>query len=501
MIPLPNPQEVARFRASIATMMGLHFDDSKFNTLARTLHNRVIANGLDCVQYLDRLALRPGEEIGLLARELTVTETFFLRNIDQFHAFAEVALPARLTASAGKKNIEVLSAGCASGEEPYSLAMTVREKCPHSANSITVTAIDINLTMLQKAAQARYSNWSLRDVSDERKNRWFAAEDNMFVLDETLRKAVHFEPRNLADGSDEFWRPERFDIVFCRNVLMYFSNEQAQATVAKIARAMTPGGYFFLGHAETMRGLSNDFHLCHTNGTFYYQRKDKLEAQVSFPANPVERWQPKALPFDTGWIDAIQRASDRIHALIPPSAQENHISVTSMADRKAPDLHHVFESLSNEHNDRSLDQTGNLSIEHALDLDALLLKAVSLSQSGALVNAEAVCHALLECNELNAGAHYVLALCREGSGDINGAIEHDQTAAYLDAHFAMPRLHLGLLSRRLNEHEAAQKNLAEALLLLQNEDASRILLFGGGFKREALMALCRAELTALGENK
>jgi len=89
-------------------------------------------------------------------------------------------------------------------------------------------------------------------------------------------------------------------------------------------------------------------------------------------------------------------------------------------------------------------------------------------------------------------------LCREGAGDGPGATEHDQVATYLDPAFAMPRFHLGLLARRSGHHEAARRELALALSLLRREDASRILLFGGGFGRGALVALCRAELVACG---
>jgi chemotaxis protein methyltransferase CheR len=92
----------------------------------------------------------------------------------------------------------------------------------------------------------------------------------------------------------------------------------------------------------------------------------------------------------------------------------------------------------------------------------------------------------------------VLALCREGAGDYAGAAERDQVAVYLDPAFAMPRLHLGLLARRAGDHEAVRRELQQALALLQREDASRLLLFGGGFDRGALLALCRAELQAIG---
>jgi chemotaxis protein methyltransferase CheR len=105
---------------------------------------------------------------------------------------------------------------------------------------------------------------------------------------------------------------------------------------------------------------------------------------------------------------------------------------------------------------------------------------------------------LLLIDELNAGAHYVLALCREHSGNRERACEHDRVAAYLDPAFAMPRLHLGLLARRAGDRDGARRELAQASILLKREDASRLLLFGGGFNREALFVLCETALRECG---
>jgi chemotaxis protein methyltransferase CheR len=131
------------------------------------------------------------------------------------------------------------------------------------------------------------------------------------------------------------------------------------------------------------------------------------------------------------------------------------------------------------------------------DPEQLLLRAVLLAHSGRVAEAEAASQQLLVLDERSAGAHYVLAQCRESAGDRQSAIEHDQTAAFLDPAFAMPRLHLGLLARRQGRREIARRELAQALLLLEREDSSRLLLFGGGFHREALLALCRSELAAV----
>jgi chemotaxis protein methyltransferase CheR len=132
------------------------------------------------------------------------------------------------------------------------------------------------------------------------------------------------------------------------------------------------------------------------------------------------------------------------------------------------------------------------------DPDVLLLRAVLLTHDGQLAKAEEACRSLLEVDELSAGAHYLLALCREGAGDCAAAAHHDQVATYLDPGFAMPRLHLGLLARRTAQHTLARQELGQALVLLQREEASRVLLFGGGFGRDALVTLCRTELLRCG---
>lgn len=495
----PTVAEVTRFRRLVVDQLGLQFDESKLGSLAKVLFQRALANGNPCPHYIDHLeSASDPTELYRVAGDLTVTETYFLRNLDQFKAYAEVALPARLAARGGVEKVRILSAGCASGDEPYSLALMACDNAAHSLNRIAIGAIDINPTMLSKAAQARYTNWSLRDFPPEMKARWFRSDGDGYLLDPVIRRMVTFEQRNLAQEAPEFWRPASLDIVFCRNVLMYFSPQQAQAVIARITQALVPGGYFFLGHAETLRGLTTDFHLCHTHDTFYYQRKEDVTDSVLADLPPAAQWNTASALGDVSWIAEIQRASDRIHALTSPSITAPSNAKPVLGADASPNLHRALEFLHHEQYQQTLAQIGALPAHHAIDPDVLLLKAVSLSHSGALDAAQATCRELLEHDELNAGAHYVLALCREGLSDLAGAMEHDQTAAYLDPDFAMPRLHLGLLARRQGDVASALRDLSQALLLLQKEDASRLLLFAGGFQREALIALCRAELTTLG---
>jgi chemotaxis protein methyltransferase CheR len=134
----------------------------------------------------------------------------------------------------------------------------------------------------------------------------------------------------------------------------------------------------------------------------------------------------------------------------------------------------------------------------AANPDALMIQAVLLANRGELRRAEQVCAQLLAVDELRPGAHYLMAICQERRGDPSAAAEHDQAAIYLDGAFAMPHLHLGLLAKGLSDLTTARRELGQALVLLAREDASRILLFGGGFSREALTRFCQAQLERYG---
>lgn len=496
-------RDVERFRAAVSHSLGLQFDDAKLAFLGEVLQRRLGRLKGSADAYLRQLETRPAcPELGALAQELTVGETYFFRNSEQFRALAQLALPERMLAKSGSKVLRVLSAGCASGEEAYSIAIVVREAIADPSWDVSIRAVDLNPAALEKAARARFSPWALRETPADVQSKWFRPDGREWVLAEMVRAAVRFDARNLASDDDELWQPQTFDIIFCRNVIMYFAPDEARALIARIARALQPGGYLFLGHAETLRGLSDDFHLRHTHATFYYQRKEEPDRTIARPPREVPEWISAgagvAVPtFREAWVDVIREASERVAALVPaPKAAKPPDAAPSQRD-----LARALDLLRTERFGEALALVQELPPGAARDPDVLLLEAMLLADGRQLAAAEDTCRRLLAIEELNAGAHYVLALCRESAGDCDGAAEHDRVAVYLDPAFAMPRLHLGLLARRSGERDTARRELAQALILLKREDASRLLLFGGGFNRDALIALCGSALRDCGGQK
>ncbi|MEI9850836.1 MAG: CheR family methyltransferase [Sphingomonas sp.] len=512
MIAMPTVSEVERFRRAALHWFGLDFDESKQVFLSEVLRQRIDARRAAPEAYLAALEAPDcsRDELRILAQELTVTETSFFRHPEQIRAFSQAALPDRIAAQADWRQLRILSAGCASGEEAYTLAACVRDHPGAGGWDISVRGIDVNVAMLRRAAAARYSNWSLRQTPASLRTRLFHAEGQEYVLDRAVRDMVAFEERNLTVEDEEFWRPGSFDIIFFRNVFMYFAPDVARAVIARMARSLTPGGFLFLGHAETLRGFSTDFHLRHTHGTFYYQRKDAADAPRSaasagdaepLPNAPLDR----LIASDDSWVDTIRKASQRIETLTQardapraPAARGRRPAPTRAAAGAALDLRAVVDLLGRERYSEVRGLLHALPPDRARDPEVLLLGAVLHTHGGDLAAAERTCEELLARDEMNAGGHYLMALCRESAGDDRGAIRHDRIAAYLDPGFAMPRLHLGRLARRAGDRDGARRDLQQALLLLEREDSANLLLFAGGFSRGALTALCRAELAACG---
>jgi chemotaxis protein methyltransferase CheR len=495
--------DVERFRAIVARRFGLDFEDGKLEQLADVLRRRQeTARGAGGpAACLDRLAAGDRDELRAVAQHLTVGETYFFRYRDHFRALAETVLPERLEATGARRALRILSAGTASGEEAYTLAILAHERLRGAGvPEVQIVGIDLNPQSIAKATRAEYSAWAFRDTPPDVRERYFRKVGGAFELVEEIRARVVFEERNLTDDDPLFWCPEAFDIVFCRNVLMYFTPGAMRDVVRRIGASLRPGGYLFLGHAETLRGVSSDYHLCHTHDAFYYQRRESLgRARESFDVRVADAAPAVFRNGDDSWVEDIRRASERVAALAAPRGPD--APAETLADAlPAPGIDH--EGLLTLLREERFGDV--MSVLHALPAgakalpEAQLLRAALLTNAGRFPEAAEACRALLEVDELSAGAHYLMALCCEQLGDRQAALDHDQTAAYLEPGFVMPHFHLGLLARRAGHLAQARAELSRAEALLPGEDASRILLFGGGFGREALATLCQSELRLCG---
>jgi chemotaxis protein methyltransferase CheR len=478
------------FRRLLDARLGLHFDENRSGQLSEVLGDRLAATGHDAPGYLEYLESARGETEWLeVAQRVTVGETYFFRHTQQFDAFREILSSSSERQSGG---LRVLSAGCASGEEAYSIAMVAREMAPN--RRLSVVAVDINRASLDRARAGCYSAWSLRETPEPVARRWFQSKGRDFVLDPSIRGDVNFRIANLAKDDLTAFGVECYDVIFCRNVLMYFSIEACRQAVQRLTRALAPGGFLFMGSAETLRGISQDYHLCQRHEAFYYQVKSP-ERHEAAPNERALEWSAAG----QDWVAEIGRAAARVAAL----SLERPVAQLPLGKLERPsalrsDLVESFAFLEREQFSRALGAVRALPAHAQQDPDVLLVECMLLASDGKFVEAESVSRRLLALDGLNAGAHYVLGLCDAGNGQLDPAVQHHRVATYLDPEFAMPHLQLGLLLQRTGDVREAELALRHARTLLERENAARLLMFGGGFKRSALLEICSTELSRLG---
>ncbi len=412
-------------------------------------------------------------ELRALAECVTVGETYFFRYREQFEALA-----ARLPTLGAGRPLRLLCAACSSGEEAGSLAILLRSVLPDErARGAMIVALDVNPAALRQARRGIYPEWSLRATPASIRARWFQPRGAEFELAMAARALVSVVEENLHEPQGEHLLPGAYDVVFCRNALMYFAKQDASAVIARLVRSLAPGGLLFLGPTETRLGQVPDLILRHSHGAFYHQR-----AEGSAPLAAAPRSEPAR-----GLRSLHAPPGEAVARPIPP--------LVRVVDSAPASSSRALELLREERFVEALDA---LPAGGEQDTDTQLLRGVLLASTGDLAGAERACDAVLEQAPLAAGAHYLRALCREQGGDRDGAVEQDRAAIYLEPRFAMPHLHLGLLARRRGDLAEATRELRLAAALLAEEDETRLLLFGGGLPRSALVVLCRTELRACG---
>ncbi|MBO9539788.1 methyltransferase domain-containing protein [bacterium] len=476
----PLTGDLARFSELLVSRVGLTGLDAS-TRLDRVLADRMRATACKTAEAYFALLLAPetaDQEMFELAEQLTVGETYFFRNPEQFQALKEVVLPALARRPAPHRPVRMLSAGCSSGEEAYTLAMVAQES-GLLRSGVRIEGIDLNGLALAKARRACYAPWSLRGVSPEITARYFRERRGDFVLAPAIREMVSFSLGNLMQ-LDRTTEPGAYDVIFCRNVLIYFSADAIRRQLESLARALSPGGYLFLGHAETTRLADTCFQVEQSHGTFYYRKQDPQSLRSSYARSAV------TIP------------ASPLPARPKPVARPVAIRPRTEAPAPQPGLARAYELFASERFVEAEAILRNLPPTVAEAQEALLLLGAVLLNTGRGEAVETVCRRALANDEFSAGAHYLRALYYEQAGELASAIKDYEAASYLEPGFSLPHLRLGLLAKRRGEHEQGRRALTQALALLPNENDARLALFGGGFGRTALEQLCRSELAREG---
>ena len=210
----------------------------------------------------------------LVINAMTTNETFWFRDISHFNLLQEQLLPELNSRIGG--SIRIWSAACSSGQEPYNISMVVedyqRSSVSERKRPVEILATDISTKVLEEARQGLYCGMSIdRGLTAEQHQRYFITRDSCLEVRPEIRRRVQFRELNLTHGFESLGR---FDAIFCRNVLIYFSNELKRNIVNRLARALNPGGYLFLGSTESINQLTDRFQMLVSGGGISYRLKD-----------------------------------------------------------------------------------------------------------------------------------------------------------------------------------------------------------------------------------
>jgi len=275
-----TPQQFKTMAKIIYDRSGIHFPETKKYIIESRLSHRILEIEMENFdQYIAYLTMGPYqmEEFQEMFNRITINETSFFRNEPQLNVFESQILPELLEARAKTKRLRIWSAACSTGEEPFTLAMLLHRTLGVRLTDwhIEILGTDISEKALKIAQDGKYTSYAIRTTPSLVKDRYFKVEGRQFILDDTIRSMVNFEHHNLKDHMAAK-RHGMWDVIFCRNVLIYFDDEMKKEVISMFANQLVNDGTLFIGHSERIKTLTGQFGQLQIPQGFCYQKNDHL---------------------------------------------------------------------------------------------------------------------------------------------------------------------------------------------------------------------------------
>jgi chemotaxis protein methyltransferase CheR len=456
--PIHDPA-FAALKAAVVARTGHHYYADKDDLLWERLRARLRAAAApDAAAYLARLG-ESEEEWAALEAEITIGETFFFRYAEQFAALRSTILPERIAARSPEKRLRLWSAACSTGPETYSLAILLHELLGERLPDwrLSLTGTDINRDVLAVARRAEYGAWALRSLPAEERARYFrrGARENTWVLRPEYRGLARFEPQNLlhlVDGTASLALTD-YDVILCRNVLIYFHPDTVTAVVRALAARLRPGGWLLLGHAEPNPSFSEILDPVSLPGTAAYRRP------------PEERERPPAPPAAP-------------EPVATPARPARHVPVRTPRPQEPPLAPPLARPLARPLAGPSTRPPAPAPAASASDTPLAAVRR--LADAGDLDASWQACRAALQADPTDATLRLYEGLLARARARPEEAERAFRGAIYLDKGFVMAHYHLGLTLIAAGRREAGCRALANALRLAAGLPAEAGLPEGDG---------------------
>ncbi len=415
--------------------------------IARGVHARMAALGLRSKAEYDRALVERVDEVQALVEEVVVPESWFFRDDRPFEVLADFARAGWLLDPAHPP-LTALSIPCAGGEEPYSIAMTLLE-AGLPAGRFRVDAVDVSARAVARAIAGVYSPNAFRGAGSPVRSGYFRERDGAFTVDPALRSVVRFHLGNLLDPALFADRPP-FDVVFCRNLLIYLDGESKARAFATLSRLIADGGLLFLGHADRLDAVeASPFEPTGDKGAFAF-RKGEARAKRAETVSKGRRPHPAILPPSPLAGEGRGGGSHRHR----PTASVVVGVATSPHPNPPPQ------------GGREPEKKGPKATTPAESPSVILDRASDLADQGHYDEATALVEGVIRAGRVDAGAYFLLGLIAQSAGDRGRAEAHLAKAIYLDPQHDEALLALALLARRKGDiaGEAAFRKRAERVL-------------------------------------
>lgn len=419
-----SPRFVERL---LADRIGLDVASVGEGVIVRGVQVRMDQLGVRRVEDYERILLTHGDEVQALIEEVVIPESWFFRDARPFATFREFA-QAGWADRPERAPISVLCLPCAAGEEPYSVAIALLElRLPRER--FEVVAVDISERSIRRATAGMYSVNAFRGMDPKLQTDYFTGHQGRYLLKVAVRSLVRFVQGNILDP-DLLGDRAGFDVVFCRNLLIYFDEQARRKAFRNLDRLTAPGGLLFLGHADRPDSdASTRFVPYADRGSFVFQKQAPQIPQP--PQAPTRTSRPAPRPAPSRRASASPPAASLVARVEPAPHPPDHAPATP-------------------------------PVEHA----AALAEAARLADQGRYVEATKLVQAHLGRGSLDAGAHFLLGIIHQAAGDRAAAEGELTKAVYLDPDHDEALLALALLARRKGDvaAEALYRRRADRVL-------------------------------------
>jgi len=466
-LPLSS-KDFGLFQELLIETCGLQFGEGKNQSLHSALWERLQHRGYDSYQeYYNLLKFHP--EGRLEMRELldliTIGETYFFRNMAQFNVLLRFVLPEIIQRKVHSrdKSIRIWSAGCSRGDEAYSIAMAIMEVLPsYKEWDISILGTDINRNGLACAIEAAYGQKDISHLPEEYLDKYFKVCGSTYLLNSDVRELVQFEYHNLVKDLYIDKRKQNTDLIFCRNVTIYFNSQTTQRVIENFYNCLAEKGYLFLGHTETLWQIANKFERVEFPQTFIYRKR----------------------------LSAIQQDVMKPFMAIP---EINIEDLTHSMALKRPSGSTLSEPLPSSGRVERLTSV-NIIPKHQDRIFTYLTTATSLANEAKYKEAADILTKVIEEDNLSVEAYYLLGVLSYKSGDFKKAETQFRKVIYADPNSVLAYFNLGNIYLYQRKFSGAAREFRNAIRLLEKRQKNEQIRFCEDFTVEFLIMACKNNL-------